>query len=110
VSVSSTSPEDAAGLLPVLVVVSDFGLDGEAAPCCEPAGAGAFVLLCVKVCGGLVGACCCGAGAVCAAGGGGAGAGGGYFTAEGAVGRDCCGVSWATSPHGNAAANTKVNQ
>jgi len=95
------------GLLLGLVAVSDFGVGDEPLPCCGLAVAGAFELDCVELCGGLAGAGCVGAGSGCAAG---TGAGGGYLTAEGAVGRDCCGASWATIPHGNAAANTRVNQ
>jgi len=37
-------------------------------------------------------------------------AGGGYLIAEGAVGSCCCDLSWATSPHGNAATKTRINQ
>lgn len=41
------------------------------------------------------------------AGGGGAG-GGGYFATDGALGSGC-GEVWATSPHGSAAAKTRIN-
>ena len=43
--------------------------------------------------------------------GGGAGGGGGYLEVEGALGSCCCGgESWATRPHGIAAAKNRINQ
>ena len=39
----------------------------------------------------------------------GAGGGGGYFDVDGAFGSCCC-EFWATSPHGNAAAKTRIRQ
>jgi len=75
-------------------------LDGEAAelfPIC-PAGCAAAG---VVVCGGA---------GVGSTAGGGVADGGGYLIAEGAVGSCGCDASWATSPHGNAAAKTRIKQ
>jgi hypothetical protein len=59
----------------------------------------------VPVCGVAAGAGVLGGGVT------GAGGGGGYFEVEGALGSCCCcGESWATSPHGSAAAKNRINQ
>ena len=91
VSEAGVAPPDAAGA----AVVPAFGVDaaGEEADVVEP------------FCGEPAGAEVLGGGVT------GAGGGGGYFELEGALGSCCCcGESWATRPHGSAAAKNRINQ